>query len=71
MSAKVKASVREVSRAFSGLSVDVRTGSESKKRLANRVQLRIEDDRSDTTVKLTIREAQALRKFLNESLGDQ
>jgi hypothetical protein len=60
--------VSEVSRSFSGLDVSVRTGSRRKQALSNRVEISTDDGRTSATLRLTIRQARALQRILNESL---
>jgi len=57
----------EVSRSYSGFEVSLVTGSRRKQMLSNRLAIRIPGDRSDVEVRLTPRQARALKKFLNDS----
>jgi hypothetical protein len=52
---------------YSGLEVSLATGSKLKKMLSNKLTLRVPGDRSDVRLNLTIRQARALRKFLNDN----
>ena len=58
----------EVSKEYSGFSVSLSNGSRRKQRLSNRVSIILSTDRGDVAVNITIREAKALRNFLNENL---
>jgi hypothetical protein len=55
-------------KSFSGFSVGLATGSKRKQRLSNHLRIEIEDDRVATSQKLTLREARALQKWLNDNL---
>lgn len=57
-------------RRFSGFSASLATGSKRKQTLSERLSIRVPGDRSDVEVRLTIRQARALQKFLNDSLGE-
>lgn len=57
-------------KSFSSFSVGLRTGSKRKQRLSNHLKINIEDDRVTTSQKLTLREARALKKWLNDNLPD-
>lgn len=56
---------------FSGFSVALKTDSRRKQRLSNYLNIEIETDRSVTSQRLTIREARALQRWLNENLDNQ
>lgn len=58
----------EKNRNYSGLEVSLTTGSKRKQLLSNRLTVRVPGDRSDVEVRLTLRQAIALRNFLNENL---
>lgn len=55
-------------KSFSGFSVGLATGSKRKQRLSNHLRIEIDDDRVSTSQKLTLREARALQKWLNDNL---
>ena len=59
----------EKSQAYSGLEVALTTGSKRKQILSNCLTVRVPGERSDVEVRLTIRQARALQKFLNANLG--
>lgn len=56
---------------FSGFSVSLKTDSKLKKRLSNHLQISIETEPVSLSQRLTIREAQALRKWLNDELATE
>lgn len=60
---------QNVQKEFSGLTVSLVNGSRAKKRLSNRLTINVPTDRAEVSVSMTIREAQALRNFLNKHLG--
>lgn len=53
---------------FSGFSVGLKVGSKRKQRLSNHLRISIEDERVSTSQKLTLRQARALQKWLNDNL---
>lgn len=57
------------SKNFSSFDVSIKTGSKRKKRLSNHLEIRVNGDRASVSQKLTIREARALQKFLNDNLS--
>jgi hypothetical protein len=59
---------QKVTREFSGFQVSLRDGSRAKKRLSNKLTISVPSERTDVSVAMTIREARALRNFLNEFL---
>jgi hypothetical protein len=59
----------EKSQSYSGLEVALTTGSKRKQTLSNCLTVRVPGERSDVAVRLTIRQARALQKFLNQNLG--
>jgi len=59
----------EKTRRFAGLEVSLTTGSKRKQTLSNRLSVRIPGDRTDVAINLTLRQAQALQRFLNENLS--
>lgn len=67
-----KKSEREIrfSRDFSTFQVRLTQDKVGKKKLSNRLTIIVPDERSESVIKMTIREARALRKFLNDSLKD-
>lgn len=58
----------EKSNSYSGLDVSLKTGSKRKQLLSQQVSIRVPSDRSDVEVRLTLRQAKALKKFLNDNL---
>ena len=60
----------DISRDFSAFSVTLSTGSRAKKRLSNRLKISVPTDRTEVAVSMTVREARALRNFLNEHLKE-
>lgn len=58
----------EKRRRYSGLEVSLATGSKRRQVLSERLSIRVPGERSDVEVRLTIRQANALKKFLNETL---
>ena len=60
----------DVNRSYSSFGVRIVRNNTSKRRLSNRVSVTIPDGRSESTFHLTIREANALRNFLNENLEE-
>ena len=60
--------VSEASKTLKNLSFAAVIGSRSKKRLSNKVSLTKSLDGGSVSIDLTVREAQALRRFLNDSL---
>ncbi len=60
----------DVNRSYSSFGVRIVRNAVSKRKLSNRVSVTIPDGRSESTFHLTIREANALRKFLNENLDE-
>jgi hypothetical protein len=53
---------------YTGISVALTTGSRRKQRLSNRCDITMSSDRNDITMRLTIRQARALRDFLEKNL---
>ncbi len=53
---------------YSGLEVSVKKGSRRKQALSERVSIRVPGERSDVEIRLTLRQAKALRKFLTDNL---
>lgn len=62
--------LKEKTKNYSGLSTTLTTGSKRKQTLSERLSIRIPGDRSDVEVRLTIRQAKALQKFLNKNLAE-
>jgi hypothetical protein len=60
--------VTEKSQSYSGLEVALTTGSKRKQVLSNCLTVRVPGERSDVEVRLTLRQARALQKFLNSNL---
>lgn len=59
----------EKTQSYSGLEVAITTGSKRKQALSNCLTVRVPGERSDVAVRLTLRQARALQKFLNQNLG--
>jgi len=57
-----------VSRDFSGFRVRLSRDSVGKKKLSNRLTITVPDSRSESVIKMTVREARALQTFLNQYL---
>jgi hypothetical protein len=57
-----------VSRDFSGFRVRLSRDSIGKKKLSNRLTITVPDSRSESVIKMTVREARALQTFLNQYL---
>lgn len=55
---------------FSGFNVALKTGSRRKQRLSNHLRIEIDTPKTTVGAKLTIREARALQKWLNDNLPD-
>ena len=64
----IRSDVNEVNRSFTGFDVSVTTGSRRKQALSNSVVISTDDGRSATTLRLTIRQARALQRILNDTL---
>ncbi len=58
----------EKRRTLSGLALTLERGSRRKQTLSEHLSLRVPGERSDVEVRLTLRQARALQKFLNDSL---
>jgi hypothetical protein len=58
----------EKSKVYSGFEVSLATGSKRKQLLSNRLTLTLPGERSDVEVRLTLRQARALKRFLNDNL---
>lgn len=57
-----------VTKNFSGFRVKLSRDTVGKKKLSNRVTITVPDSRSESTIKMTFREARALQSFLNNYL---
>lgn len=57
-----------VSRDFSGFRVRLSRDAVGKKKLSNRLTITVPDSRSESVIKMTVREARALQTFLNRYL---
>lgn len=60
--------MQEASKTYSGFEVYLTKESKAKKLLANKLAISVPGERSDVEVRLTLRQARALKKFLNENL---
>jgi len=61
--------IKDVRRSFTSYVFSLRNGDRSKKRLSNRFTIEVPNERAETTIRMTIREAETLRNFLNQHLG--
>lgn len=59
---------KNVTRNFSGFKLRISRDTVGKKKLSNRLTITVPDSRSESTIKMTIREAKALQSFLNSYL---
>lgn len=57
-----------VTQSFSSFKLRLSRDSVGKKRLSNRLTITVPDSRSESVIKLTIREARALQRFLQNNL---
>ncbi len=57
-----------VSRDFSGFKLRLSRDSIGKKRLSNRLTITVPDSRTESVIKMTLREAKSLQNFLNQYL---
>jgi hypothetical protein len=57
-----------VSKEFSGFRLRLSRDAIGKKKLSNRLTITVPDSRSESLIKMTIREARALQTFLNKYL---
>jgi len=57
-----------VSRDFSGFRLRLSRDAIGKKKLSNRLTITVPDSRSESVIKMTIREAKSLQSFLNRYL---
>jgi hypothetical protein len=57
-----------VSRDFSGFRVRLSRDSVGKKKLSNRLTITVPDSRSESVIKMTVREAKSLLAFLQKHL---
>jgi len=62
----VRSNITEVSRDFAGFSATVRTGDRSKQRLVNGLTITVGEGAVQTTARLTVRQARALRRLLED-----
>jgi hypothetical protein len=53
---------------YAGFEVALATGSKRKQLLSNRLSLRVPGERSEVEIHLTLRQAHALKKFLNDNV---
>jgi hypothetical protein len=65
---KQSSDIQTVTNDYTGISVSLTTGSRRKQRLSNRLDITMSGDRSDVSMRLTIRQARALRDFLENNL---
>ena len=59
---------KNVTNNFSGFKLRISRDTVGKKKLSNRLTITVPDSRSESTIKMTIREAKALQSFLNNYL---
>ena len=62
---------KNISRKFSGFSVRISKDEIGKKKLSNRVTITFPDSRSESTIKMTLREAKSLLLFLKKQLDNK
>ncbi len=55
---------------FTGFKLSLTQGSRSKKVLSNRLSIAVPDERTSVSVDFTIRQARALKSFLDKNLVD-
>jgi hypothetical protein len=65
---KQSSETQTVRNEYTGIAVSLTTGSRRKQRLSNRLDITMSGDRSDMSMRLTIRQARALRDFLEKNL---
>jgi hypothetical protein len=64
----MKSEIQNVKQDYTGLTVELTRGSRRKQRLSNHLDISMEGDRTDVSMRLTIRQARALRDFLEKNL---
>lgn len=57
-----------VTQSFSGFRLQLSRDAVGKKKLSNRLTITVPDSRSESVIKMTIREARALQRFLQNNL---
>ena len=57
-----------VTQSFSGFRLQLSRDAIGKKKLSNRLTITVPDSRSESIIKMTIREARALQRFLQNNL---
>ena len=57
-----------VTQSFSGFRLQLSRDAIGKKKLSNRLTITVPDSRSESVIKMTIREARALQRFLQNNL---
>lgn len=60
--------VQKVSRKFSGFQVSLTSGNRSKKMLCNNLKISVPTPVTDVSINLNLRQAHALKKFLEDVL---
>lgn len=63
-----KSNVRVEEQEYSNFEVCLSQGSRRKQRLSNRLAIRVEGDASASEIRLSLRDARALKNFLNRNL---
>jgi len=58
----------EMTKQYSGFEVSLAKDSKRKQTLSNKLAIRVPGERSDVELRLTLRQARALKKFLNENI---
>ena len=61
-------SKKNVSKSFAGYNLRLNSGDRSKKKLSNNLTIEVPNDRTETIIRMTIREAQSLKNFLVQHL---
>lgn len=60
---------KKYSRKFSGFEVSLISGNKKKKQLCNNLKISVPTPVTDVSINLTLRQAQALKKFLDDTLS--
>ena len=64
----MKSDIQIVKQNYTGLTVQLRSGSRRKQRLSNHLNIVMKGDRTDVSMRITIRQARALKDFLEKNL---
>ncbi len=60
---------RTVTKKFSTFSIALRRDDVGKKKMSNSLTIEVPNDRTSTSIKLSLREAEALKNFLDKNLS--